>query len=706
MLSSGYFRYRWSFYRPILERGENPADLCRIDASELPLHMVGEDAREYIPYAVHPELSKSLSASIRRLHDYMERYVIRGEKVSAHQLPVPDATSRGMMQHLRAIYPHLSSHLLRHWCADPYGGIALHRTLQALWKQAWRQERQERAPWAVAVNILLLRLLRTTISQLPEASAGQANHVVMSVIGGAYLWSMQRFLETNAEHAVEVERIPRHEVLIIPATPIAFFPKTEDGLFSDAPHLLLSYGLEPDLAPRMRSVMREASGLTGKEILARLARDRMGDHLLKRSWARLCLWDLAASSGQGAWMTWALDSKRLDQLLTRTKELAGVLEDSLEPMRGHLFADWLLAQMQADRKADQLTPWRQDLRTLMAFRVFDADVHVETARRRSERAWYDRYADIVGKGRGDEASRALESAFHAGKVVLLQPDFSRPLHVGKGFSGQQAALRVDWTDYLHGMHNLYEGNMQRFLEQVFMPGVLQLLECREGVFLDEFGGSGCSLRGEPLILLQTGMSLCRQLHLWYSEMQKSDAEEDGWPAPSTCLALSGNWTVATHTHPRFGQFRMAYAPALREAVVGVAHRDGPDWPGERGRRPLGRVHLIESGVDNHGFVVTGDALQAAMSATGGSAEVLETTLKRGEAESLLPGFLLPDGDFRAVLIREGDSRDDLTVLAVHAGQARLAGRVTALFELLDVDSAVARLILTKVLSKRTVPSGR
>lgn len=702
MLSSGYFRYRWSYYRPIFERGEDPGALCRVNVAELPLRMAGEDAREHIPYALHPELSTSISTAIRRLHDYMERYVIRGEKVSAHQLPVPDAISRAMMQHLRAIYPHLPAQLLHHWCADPYGGIALYSVLQGVWEQSWGQERKDRAPWGMAVNILLLRVLRTTIAQLPGTGSGKGDSVVASVIGGAYLWSLQRFLEKNAEHTEEAERVPRHEALVVPATPIAFFYQQEDELFVDAPHLALSYGLDPDLAPRMRNVMRTSPGLTGQEMLARLSTDRLGDHMLKRSWARLCLWDLAASSGQGSWMKWALDGKRLDQLLSRTKELGDVLGSALESLRGHPFADWLLAQMQGDRKADRMTPWRQDLRTLMAFRVFDADIHVETARRKAERIWLDRYDAIVGKGRGDEASRALDGAFHAGKIVLLQPDFEQSLYAGGETSGQQACLRVSWADYLGAINALQDDGMQEFMSGTFMPGTLKLLEGMEGVFLDEYGASGCLLRGAPFALLRAGMSMRRLLYNWCADMQKSGMGNDGIPMLPMCLTLAGGWSVAAFEHKRFGKLRMAYAPALGQAMLGVAHGvDVPPADGRGGSRPLGGVRCPGAGAapDNRGFAIAGEALRALVADASGDARTFEYSVGHREAQAVLPGYALPEGDFHVVSIQAGDGKEDITVLIVRVGKTSLSGEETDLFEVLETDAAAARSVLADGLPK-------
>jgi len=101
MLSPDYFEYRWSWYRPILMQGESAAKRCRVDARRLPLCVPGEDAREYVPYAIEPALSQTFVRSVQRLHEYSVKYMIDGVRISAHQLPKMTPVSRAMFKHLQ-----------------------------------------------------------------------------------------------------------------------------------------------------------------------------------------------------------------------------------------------------------------------------------------------------------------------------------------------------------------------------------------------------------------------------------------------------------------------------------------------------------------------------------------------------------------------------------------------------------------------------
>ena len=123
MISPDYFLFRWSWYRPILNRQELPADRCAVEVRRLPIRESGQDAGEYIPYAIHPEIKKAISGSLHRLQDYAIRYMVKGEKVSAHMLPAMDDRIRAMVAYLRKQNPHLSRDMLHHWCADPKGEI-------------------------------------------------------------------------------------------------------------------------------------------------------------------------------------------------------------------------------------------------------------------------------------------------------------------------------------------------------------------------------------------------------------------------------------------------------------------------------------------------------------------------------------------------------------------------------------------------------
>jgi len=712
MLSSGYFRYRWSWYKPVLNRGEDPADRCRVDVRRLPLRMVGEDAAEYIPYGIHSNLIKMLTGSVRRLQEYMVRYMIEETKVSAHQLPQPDAASRAMIQHLRKSYPHLPVSLLHHWCADEQGGAGLYRVLNGLWEQSWKQDQADIAPWVQAVNILILKLLRSAIGQLPDEHGEQTDHVVMSVIGGVYLWALQEFLKKNVEGELEVTRISTYEAMIIPATPMAFFRRQpEDALLGDARHIIAAYGLEPDLIPRMRELRSRVGARNEAGILGLLGQDRMSDHLLKRSWARLSLKDMAGKTGQGGWMQWALDAKRLDQLLARPAKAGKELVEPLQSLRDHPFAAWLLDQIEGGRKSKKASPWQHDEIVLNAFRVFDEDIKVELARRQAEHAWQDRRADLAGKARGADADRVLETAYKEGNIVFLQPDFSQSLHGGKRLSGKQACLRVEWSDYLAGMGAIHGAGMQGFLEQAFSPGILHLLESREGIFLDELSAAGCLLRGPVVSLVQTGVALRHQLWGWYQDMMEAGGESN-MPAVSMCMAMTGDWHFARQQHEKFGDRRVAFSLGLTQAASGVsrdcgagrliAYRDH-----KAGALPLGgvRVESVDTGTGhrvqvlyNNGFAITVPVLTELTSSIRHKADVREYHVDRASAKKVLRGIRLPDGFFDLIFI-EIRGGEEVPMCIVRVGKPCLGGVDLEVYEVLDPTSEAVRLIAREGLSR-------
>jgi len=207
MLSPEYYDYRWSWYHPILQRGESTAKRCRDDARRLPLYVPGEDAREYVPYTVHPQVGTVFVTSVKRLYDYSVKYMIDGERVSAHQLPQMNPLAREMMKHLQSLYPHLPQTLLHHWCADESGGLALFKVWQDMWTQSWRQDQEDTAPWVPAVNVLMLHLLRNAIERLPNTHPEHNDHVMVSVLGGLYDWALRLFLKKHVDGAVEMTRI-------------------------------------------------------------------------------------------------------------------------------------------------------------------------------------------------------------------------------------------------------------------------------------------------------------------------------------------------------------------------------------------------------------------------------------------------------------------------------------------------------------------
>jgi len=705
MLSSDYFQYRWSWYKPILNRDEDPADRCRVDVRRLPLRMAGEDVSEYIPYGIHSNLTKTLTGSVRRLQEYVVRYVVEGAKVSAHQLPQPDANSRAMIQHLHKAYPHLPMSLLHHWCADKQGGAGLYRVLNGLWQQSWQQDQADVAPWAQAVNVLILKLLRAAIGKLPDEHAAQIDYEIMSVIGGMYLWALRGFLKKNVEGSLEVTRISTYEAMIVPVTPMVFFHRQpDDALLGDARHIIAAYGLEPDIIPRMRKLRSHVGPKNEAGILGLLGQDRMGDHLLKRSWARLSLRDLAGRSGQGGWMQWALDAKRLDQLLAKPGKAGKDLVDPLQSLRDRPFAAWLLDQIAGGRKSRKSSPWQHDEITLNAFRVFDEDVKVEVARRRAEHSWHDRRVDMLDKGRGADADGVLETEYKEGKIVFLQPDFSQALHGGKRFSGKQACLRVEWPDYLAGMGAICGTGMQDFLEHSFSRGFLQLLDGKEGVFLDEFSASGCLLRGEVAPLVQMAIALRRQLWNWYQDMAEA-GRESNIPAVSMCMAMTGEWYFTRQQHETLGDWNIAFSLGVTQAAAGVsrdcgagrliAYRDH-----KSGTLPLGgvRVESVDTGTGhrvqvlyNNGFAITVPVLTELTSSIRHKAEVREYHVDRASAGKVLRGFRLPEGFLDLIVIedRKGESEP---MFIVRVGKPCLGGVDLEVYEMLDSTSEAVRLI--------------
>ncbi|MFQ5519364.1 MAG: hypothetical protein ACE5E3_05105, partial [Mariprofundus sp.] len=531
MISPDYFSFRWSWYRPILNRQEQPADRCAVEVRRLPIRMAGEDASEYIPYTVHPDVEWAISDSLRRLQDYTLRYVVQGGKISGHKLPNMDKKVRSMVAYLRKQNPHLSRDLLHHWCADPKGATALLQVCEVLWEQGWRQDQADASPWVPAVNVLLLKLIRQGFADLSGEHVEKTSHVLLCVIGGLYAWALQHFLKRYLEGVVEVTRIASYESMMLPATPMAFLQHQPDiSLLGDDRRVIRAYGLEPEIVPRMR-LLRSKVGMHNEGgMLQLLAKDKLGAHLQRRTWVRLSLWKLAMDSGFGGWMTFVLDAKQLDQLLSGQVKLDGSALENLQANQEHPVAKWLLAHLQGGSAAKAAgEPWMQDNITLMAFRVFDEDVKVEVARRQAESSWRDRKNSLADKqktaasspgsasrssglrsvrglpgGQQAETDMLLQQAWKDGDLVLIQPDVTKALHSGQALSQRQGCLKIEWSEYLARLHGLHGGEATNFISKTFLPGLLAIVESREGLFLDNSSASGCLLRGSVLVLAQCG----------------------------------------------------------------------------------------------------------------------------------------------------------------------------------------------------------
>ncbi len=705
MISPEYFGFRWSWYRPILNRGESPEDRCRVEARRLPIRMPGKDAGEYIPYGVHSEIDAAIQGALRRLQDYAIRYIVKGEKVSAHQLPTMDARARDMVGHLRKQYPHLPLRLLHHWCADKKGAPALLQVWEGLWDQGWKQDQLDVAPWVPAINVLILRLMRQAIAALPAEEPATTSHVSLCMVGGLYVWALQDFLKRYLEGEVEVTRIASYEAMMLPCTPMVFLrEQPDDSLLADDRHVIRAYGLEPDIVPRMRALREKLGPRNEGGILALLAKDRLGAHLLKRTWARLSLWKLAEDSGHGGWMDYVLHAKKLDKLLAGQIQPENGAMETLKAHRDQPVAQWLLAILAGGRAAKSAgEPWLRDDITLNAFRVFDEDVKLEIARRKAERVWLDRRPEIAAKARGAEADKILEQAYEDGELVFIQPDVSRALHSGKSLAMRQACLRIEWSDYLAGMHALHGMAAADFLKKRFLEGVLEVFGQQEGVFVDACSASGALLRGSTLALVQTAASLRHRLREWYLEI--SDHDEANMPSLSMCVALIGEWLFSEQKHPTLGDCRMAFALSVPQADAGVSRDCGVgrliayrDY--KSGLQPLGgvRVESVDTGTGqkvnvlyNNGIALTAPAVAELATALANKASIRELRLDARKTAGVLDGFRLPPGGLHLLAIQMRG--EETTQVIVRVGKPCLGGVDVDVYELLDPDSKACRQIV-------------
>lgn len=711
MLAPSYIRYRLSWYKPILARGDDPAERCRIDVLRLPVRTVGEDTYEYVPYGLHSQLLADINGALRRLQDYVEAYIVRGEKVSPHQLPPLNDDTRALVQHLRAIHPDIAPHLLHHWCADARSGMTLLALWRGMWGQALLQEKMDRAPWLAAVNILLLKHMRAAIAAVPSDHPEHTDQAMQAIVGGAYLWAMKAFLKKQAAAELAMEHIAPFEAMVIPVTAMAFmYRQPEDALLGDTRHIILSYGMEPELVPRMRDLREQVVPGQEKGMLALLSQDRLGDHLLKRCWARLSLWQLAEVSGNGAWMRWVKDAKQMDQLLADPGKYAEALAQALGPMRDkNSFAHWFLAQLAGGRQARAAeAPWRQDESIVHAFLVFDEDVHLETERRQMERMWRDQRGRIGDKVRGAEADRALAADYDGGKLVFFQPDFSLALHSGKAMAVAHACLGVDWSDYLNAIDTVLDEDTAAFLGNVFMPGIHSLVGRSDGVFIDAMSGSGCQLRGSAQDLLKLAVDLRQSMRQWFGEHTGAVADEA--PSASMCIALAGGWR-----HGKFGNEgrSLMFSRAVAQVAHAFARDEGlrrfllaRDQQGKT--QPPGKVRILS--VDaageklpmlyNAGLMMTDAALAALRDELQGSGRMAVYRVPREEAAAALSGFRLPAGFLDVITIAHA-AGEGAPALVMRIGQAFLAGELVTLHEVLEPASAFTKQLLDEGLRRWT-----
>ena len=708
MLSYSYFDYRWSWIKPVRTRGEDPISLCSFNINRLPLRTVSEDGHVQLPYAAHPNVEATLHDAVARLLEYMNRYLVRGERVSAHQLPATDKVSRALLAHLREANPQLPGALLHHWCADPYAGRALVDMLEGVWNQSWKQEKDDRAPWVAAVNTLLVKLVRQSIGSVSCEYPELADRILITVLGSSYFWCLQNFLKKHVDGDLEVTRISTYEHMIIPVTPLAFlYRQAEGALLADSRPAMFAYGLEPDLVPRMMG-MRERLG-SGKEagMLALISKDRLGNNLIKRSWTRLCLLELAENCGRGDWMQWVDDPKRLDQFINDPARHAEILSEALSKQKNHVFTRWFASICAGGKKAEKAgQPWLHDSRTVMAFRAFDEDIRLEITRRKMENFWLNRRQDLVGRIHGSEADHLMESSFEEGKLIYLRAEGKRPLHLAKAVSVKIGSLRVDWADYLAAASEYLNESFESFVQENFLTGVLHVLDKDEEVYLDDFSASGCSLRGPVPQLVAIAIQLRSTLRDSYSQTDYVHGMDVSLVA--MCLSLSNQWWHVSRQHPRFGECRLVFSQALAQSNDGVSHEPALGRllharGKQEGTKPYGKVRIRQLNISkassvqalyNAGLAISAEALAEWTQALGGTASVKEYTIPASKASACLRGFQLPQDDLNVILIqyhRGGGSAAANIVLRI--GTVILAGELVDLFEILDSDSEFAMAIL-------------
>ena len=716
MLSVREMQARLKLLQDIRQQGQDAAAMCRIQVREMPLVTAGEDASEYIPFAIHPDVAGQLGLAVRRLREHMLRYIVEGVTVSAHKLPQHDARSRAMMLALRVNQPQLSTHLLHHWCADEQGADALRRFLHDNWLKAWKSELaaasgggpagQRRLQWLGAINILLLGLIRQEIQRQPDEHADMTDLIMVHVLGATYHWLLHEFADLYLAEADDAERAGVIQRLAVPVPALAFFRRQPKGqIFSDAAQMVTAYGLEAELLPRMRQACEAMKGEPASSILAELASEAMTDHLLKRSWARLSLRAMAEGSGQGVWLRWALDVKRLDALLSAPERVVTEMQAALAAAAEYPFAAWLMGQggkgVLGRGRPDDDKPWQHDERLLQVFLLFEQDAAIELERRNAGQRWLNREAALVGSGRGSEAGRILVEAHAKGKVVLLQKDTQAPLFVGGGAGASQGVLYIDWTEYLRVIERRCQAGMGRFLEQAFQPGIVDLVKSMEGVFADSFSASGLLLRGSLPKLLIAGVALRQLLGTWFEEMDAtSDIADKDEPVVSMCLAVMGEWSIARQSEGGPGG-RLAFSQGLAQAKSAVSRNDGLrrlllSFDARDGKRPLGsvRVEAIKMAdgksipiLCNRGFAVTGSALQSLM-ASSAELHMQGFQAPGEEVVGSLAGFRLPGGRLEGFLVYIVDSAGAETEnhLLLRIGKVLLGTTVEDVYEIMDPEA--------------------
>jgi len=528
---------------------------------------------------------------------------------------------------------------------------------------------------------------------------------------------------------------------MLPATPMGFLQYQPDAsLLADDSRVIRAYGLEPEIVPRMRLLRAKVGMHNEGGMLQLLAKDKLGAHLQRRSWARLSLWKLAMDSGFGGWMRYVLDAKRLDQLLAGQIQPDASAIENLKANQQAPVAKWLLAWMQGGRAAKSVgEPWLEDNITLMAFRVFDEDVKIEVARRTSETLWLDRKDSLAGAKKTSSAGRPatglrsgglrsggasaaaagdasglLEKAWRDGDLVLIQPDVTKALHSGQALSQRQGCLRIEWVEYLAALHLKHGVDAGDYLSRVFLPGVLSLLHGRDGVFLDACSASGCTLRGSVLHLAEAGMALRHQLKQWFTPSNKHAPEgELHMPPLAMCMDMTGEWIFSEIDHPDAGHYRIAFSLAVPQVEAGLRRdnmigtlmhqRDAKDGLQAIGRVNVAILKTLEGEsipmLHNAGFALTASAMTELTTLLTQKTGVKSFRLKASQVEGVLDGYRMPPGCLELLVIQPFSDAHEAPWVLMKAGKPNLAGVELDMFELLDPDALATRQIIEQGLMR-------
>ncbi|RME84408.1 MAG: hypothetical protein D6771_04545, partial [Zetaproteobacteria bacterium] len=483
---------------------------------------------------------------------------------SLHRLPKLDAHGRAQVQALRADYPHLPVPLLHHWCADERGAPRLFAVCRALWEKAWAQQQRDQAPWVVAVHALILGLIRQAAASANRDQDESVDHAMLCVGGGLFQRELAAFLREQVGGDVDLTTLAALEGMAIAATPFVFIGRQLPApLIADDPRMIRLYGLEPELVPRMRALRAKLGFRQEGGMLNLLVRDALGDHLLRRAWARLSLWEVAIRTRNGKWMQWVLDVKALDRLLRGERPPPAMLAE-LSGLRDMPFAAWFLSWIERGKPPADARPWTTDVRVLNAFRVFEEDARIEGERRKSEAAWLDQGEALAGRMQGAEAVRKFEAAWREGEIVWITTDPEAPLLHGAAAT-VQGCLRISWSDYLAAMLPLYGEGAQAFLAETFAPKIAEILSAKH-CFVESLSGEGALVRGETSALVRLAGRLRAALAEWWQEVR--DDPQKPMPLAPIGIAVMGDWLAVS------GARSWAFSTAVAVADGLIAHEFG------------------------------------------------------------------------------------------------------------------------------------